>query len=733
MNDGIKKLAALLVALGFVLFLHGAVPFFAMPTLGQAVWTTGFAQSFLNDSLFSIYASNIGAPQPAAISFGLAGAWSTALFMKLGLHPADAYSAMAALWLSVAFVAAYKISRLFQVTSSLAILGSVFWLSMPVTWAHAGYSMLSIGIGLLPFYFLSALNLFLLRIDHGPQRAKSSALYIFTCVLAVFMDGYTFMMFAVGASILAVWAFVVFPDQRRRLALHALPTHVLGFGLAYLLFALFIGKSQFEPSQLNHFRGWGVDLTFLAIPTQGMHWLPDLLGWSVPRSGKDFFGDSSVWTTTFSIPLILAACWACWKVNEARKLAVGFFLILLFGLYMSLGPSLKLESMKPPGEKVGPLMAAEYAIAPTGSALLSSNLPGFKNMRASYRWLALGVFGGWLLLVLVAGQRRTAIPALVIITLVIAFNLPDLTKTWSNDKKHRESFLRIDSDLLESMREVIHKGEKVAFLPYRNDFLVNYLASRLGIVSYNIGGDKNLCEAKAHWPETMSHFRMGSIDEGFSDRVILLLARQEADAVVLPYIDMLWAAHRWPAPARFEEALQPVVLKLKESDFVEVDVHKYYAVVKLKPALAQSEQKGDLENRVLKDLCMPPSCLKRKQFSSESFSQVGDVVKGHLVANGRQGFLHFGPYRPMNEGRYQLIVRGTSIRSVTAWVDVVSSKGTVEHARFSVLPSRNQGPDILVEGFLTLESPVNDLEIRVFVGSQDVIQLEGYELMPWQE
>jgi len=194
--------------------------------------------------------------------------------------------------------------------------------------------------------------------------------------------------------------------------------------------------------------------------------------------------------------------------------------------------------------------------------------------------------------VLVAGQRRTAIPALVIITLVIAFNLPDLTKTWSNDKKHRESFLRIDSDLLESMREVIHKGEKVAFLPYRNDFLVNYLASRLGIVSYNIGGDKNLREAKAHWPETMSHFRMGSIDEGFSDRVILLLARQEADAVVLPYIDMLWAAHRWPAPARFEEALQPVVLKLKESDFVEVDVHKYYAVVKLKPALAQSEQKG---------------------------------------------------------------------------------------------------------------------------------------------
>ena len=109
-------------ALVLALILHGAVPFVALPTLGQAVWTTGFAQSFINDSLFSIHANNFGQPHPAAIAFGLAGAYPAGLFIAAGLHPVDAYSIMAAFWLTLAFFGAWQIGLMFGLRHSFATL-----------------------------------------------------------------------------------------------------------------------------------------------------------------------------------------------------------------------------------------------------------------------------------------------------------------------------------------------------------------------------------------------------------------------------------------------------------------------------------------------------------------------------------------------------------------------------------------------------------------------------------
>ena len=106
------------------------------------------------------------------------------------------------------------------------------------------------------------------------------------------------------------------------------------------------------------------------------------------------------------------------------------------------------------------------------------------------------------------------------------------------------------------------------------------------------------------------------------------------------------------------------------------------------------------------------------------------IENDQLVSDGKQGFLLFGPYRPLNAGHYRLVVRGEGTVTDTAWVDVVSQKGTVQHARFPLSSTSDGNKGVLAEGEVTLKSPVKDVEVRVFVGEQDVVRLDGYELIP---
>ncbi len=248
-----------------------------------------------------------------------------------------------------------------------------------------------------------------------------------------------------------------------------------------------------------------------------------------------------------------------------------------------MGPSIKLNSVKPEGV-TSPGMAEDYAIAPTGNAWLSKNVPGFKNMRAAYRWSAVGFLGFWILIVLLFSREQTTrlkwIVTCSVIFLIIS-NLPDLGKKLALNISQRDAFFDIERTIVEDMRKVTNKGDRVIFLPYRNDWLVNYLTSRVNIYSYNIGGDKNLSEARKYWPKGMQQFKIGKVDKYFVQRVLKLLVRNEADIIILPYIDMLWAAHNWPAPRKYINEMRAVVAKLKKADFVEIDEREFYAVVHL--------------------------------------------------------------------------------------------------------------------------------------------------------
>ena len=719
-------------AWALMLFVNGAVPFLSSPTLGQAVWTTGFSLSFIQESLLSIHATNFGNPNPAAIAFGLAGAYPAGLLIILGLHPSDAYSLMAAVWLTVAFWGAWRIGRFLGVTSSLASLGALLWTSTPVIWNHAGYSMVSFGIALLPFYF-SIIIILLFRIINM-ERVSFTLLvgYFLSTTISVFMDGYSFMMFAAGSSILGCYALFRYKESRPKLIKHAIPIHILSFGLAYLLFTLYIGKAHFTEAPLDFFRGWGLDLSFVAIPTKGVLWLWDTLGLSIPRSSTQFFGDASVWITTFSLPLIIFGLLAWVLTRKKSKLATCFLIIAILGFYMALGPSLKIDSTKPDYWN-SPLMPAELAIAPTGSALLSEYVPGFNNMRAAYRWSALGMFGFWALILLLLAQRRS-IRSRSIVILIIFFlivnNFPDLSHQWQEYKNNRSMFLKIDNDLVEPLSKDLKAGEKVVFLPYRNDFLVNYLAPKLEIKTFNIGGDKNLEEARENWPTIMKEFKMSQIDTGFSTRIAHLLIKGEVDVVVLPYIDLLWAAHSWPAANSYQAQIEQIVKEFETSKLFKVQNRRHYSVIRLDSLYKNTANLEVFLKKLPPRMLIPPFGFNVTNFPDDyTFQQVGRIENGSIYTTKQAGFLSFGPYVPFDAGHYHLTVKGEVGHIEDAWVDIVSHKGTRQYAKLPIQGAESNLDNVLVSADFTLDESVEDLEVRIYVSSSEIIRLDGYELI----
>jgi hypothetical protein len=100
------------------------------------------------------------------------------------------------------------------------------------------------------------------------------------------------------------------------------------------------------------------------------------------------------------------------------------------------------------------------------------------------------------------------------------------------------------------------------------------------------------------------------------------------------------------------------------------------------------------------------------------------------MSTGERGFLAYGPYLPMDAGDYKLVVKGSASSVATAWVDVVSERGTIQHAKFPLCETPEGKSGVLASGRVILEEPVDDLEVRVYVEEQDIVCLDGYELVP---
>lgn len=602
-NKSLFVIFAISAAL-FSLFANNLLPFFKLPTLGQAFWAVGFAQSLANGSLFTVHASNFGYPFGANISFGLSAVYPMSILIRLGFSPANSYIVVFCFYLILSFISAYKISRYFKVNQYSSILLSSLWLITPVVVQHANYSMLTLGVALLPFYFLTFLNAVNLCERHSDFKYFTLSLLMCTAssIISIFMDGYTFVMLAVLNSFYLLYFLIVNDKKSAGLTIKLITIHAFSLLFAYTLYALFIGKTGYKPQQLSFFRSWGVDISFLFTPSFGISWLLDNLHLSVFRTEKQYYGDSSVWRTTFLLPMLILGFYLLItsKVNENKKVLTLFFIVLIFSLYFSLGPSLKFMVLKPSGESdLSPIIPDSYHLLSTGSGWISEHLPGFNVMRASYRWIALTFFAMWCLIVLLFSLRKNHISSSVLIFLVILLYIPSLDNHSSGGNYYKNAFSRVDTEVVNRLKSLVSPGELIAFVPWGNDFLTNYLSSVLNVKSYNLGGDKNVHQALGYWPDDFLKLRGELTDPGLK-YIVRLLSFEKVHAVIIPNFDMLWSAHVWPCkmsdtpvqtkliypdfncPDVTHSKLLPLINRLKKEGYLDITQRELFTVVRLK-------------------------------------------------------------------------------------------------------------------------------------------------------
>lgn len=587
----------------FSLITNNLIPYFSLPTLGQAFWAVGFAQSIANSSVFTAHASNFGFPYGGNISFGLSAVYPMSILLRLGFSPANSYIIIFTLFILISFVSAYKISRHFKVNQYTSVLLSLLWVITPVVVQHANYSMLTLGIALLPFYFFSFMKA--MTFCDGNQRLKFYTFSLFICtvssVISIFMDGYIFIMQAVLNSFYLMYFLSKDNNRTLKVIVKVVSVHAFACIFSYILYAAFIGRSGYEPQQLSFFRSWGVDISFLAAPSSGISWLLDNLHWSVFRTEAQYYGDSSVWRTTFLLPmLILSLChFSKSKIRNNKSIVILFLSVFIFSLYFSLGPSFKFMLLKPTGQPdLSPIIPDNYPLLPTGTGWISEHIPGFDVMRASYRWIALSFFAIWCLVVLLLSSCKNNFFSALLVSFAILFYIPPLENHLSAGRYYNEAFERVDNEVVRNLKPLINSGDLVAYVPWGNDFLANYLSSALNVKSFNLGGDKNVQQSMVYWPQDFLNLR-GELKGSSLKYIIRLLSFENVNVVIIPNFDMLWSAHVWPCkmpdtpveakmiypdftcPGAKRMQFLPLVNILKQEKYLDVTEKKLFTVIRL--------------------------------------------------------------------------------------------------------------------------------------------------------
>lgn len=570
-----------------VVAIYGAIPFFSLPTLGQSLSSTiSYAYSFLNNENISFYSHNFGYPIATVKNFGLTGVLLSLPFLKLGMTSYDAYSSMCFIFIFIAFSLLFHIGRTISGKPWLSLAFSFLWCISPFFINHSDYSILSFGFLFFPIYVFILFQILSFDIksnlDFVLVFTYAFALFIFS----IFTDGYNFLFLFVLFLFFIFYNFLAKRFVLKKDLLLKFTFIFAAFVATILIYKMYTKNINFSASSLNFFRGWSVDLSFLLIPSFGISWLSDLVGISLERTVSDYFGDNSVWMTTYSVPyfLIFGICFLCSRKskinmnylflgNYSYKFYFNFFVgIFLIGLYFSLGPEIKFFSLKP--EEYSSMgMQSGLGYFKTGNEIFFSNIPGFNATRATYRWWVLSLASIWFCSLFIARIVDKKYCKFVFLSILAAILLlfPNPFSKINKTVAYRVDAIQMDSDLDDFFNNLNFKNNSLGFiLPHSNDFLGIYIAARYNLKLFNASNDKNYAASQRHWPELLKKFNInykyscGDLHELFDEHVV--------DYLILTDLDMIWAAHSWSNNKKFIkpknlECFDHTKFKIRKNDY----------------------------------------------------------------------------------------------------------------------------------------------------------------------
>ncbi|WP_029138208.1 hypothetical protein [Nakamurella lactea] len=529
--------------LTMVLALTGFFPRLSPPALAWFLGA-GNIECTANSGFdaFANWCSQVGEPLGSPLLSGLPETYIGAWLSYLPWVDAwQAYRLMSAICIVVGFAGAFSLLRRWGAPIWIGSLGAYVYLSSPTVLMLNGYTFTFTGYVLLPAALWLALKSF--DMFAADRRWTAVTIAAMTSWVMVFTDGYSFIGGAVAIACLGIgWLLSAGPTRSQKL--WGAGSWIVGLLSGTVAYLAYIPSGSSHPSVgIGAFRFYGLDLLTLVVPSPANWWSRDMPWkailqklWGVPDNQLgNYIG--IVTAGLIVVAVVMGAMRrSTWRGRELLALSIAGLLALL----LALGPALKVANF-PSGTVVGSNMPADQAVLSLPTAWLYEHVPGFMDMRATYRTFTVTRLALVLIacvgLVMVWRSRRWRLLAPVLAVLLLVDSSSAISYQL-RDRAAAHDHVEFIRDVFEpNLRTMIQPGERALILPSTNDFLATAIVPFTGGQSYNVGVDKNHELSRGEWPESVSDAIAAYGKPTFPDAACRLL-NTDADVVVLTYVSL---------------------------------------------------------------------------------------------------------------------------------------------------------------------------------------------------